>query len=129
QREMEVPFTSVDRESGRPEPGLLNVTLAARGRQVFFSPDAQQVGRALDAVSRRYPSMADTLPREGVTLATIAPGRLATLGRQEALTMLPRPDEPVFREAAEQRLLPKLDRLARYPSYRLTLTAAQGASR
>ena len=103
-REVNIPYSAVDRESARPVPATLTVTLAAQGRQVFFSPDEAQVSRALDTVAKRYPSMADTLPRESVSLATIRPSALASLGRREALTMLPRADEPVFRTAAEQHL-------------------------
>ena len=121
QRDIQVPFASLDAESGRPVAGPLRVTLASKGRYVFFSPDGAHVARALDTVRQRYPSMADLLPREGVTLAFVAPRALAALGRSEALVMLPPPDEPVFRAAAERHLLPRLERMSRYPSYRLAL--------
>ncbi len=129
QREMEVPFSTVDRETGRPEPGDLTITLAVKGRQIFFSPSADHVSRALDTVAKRYPSMADTLPIGNVSLAVFSPAGLASLGRRESLAMLPRMDEPVFRVAAEERLLPRLDRIARYPSYRLALPTPTASGR
>ena len=129
QRALEVPYSAVDDTTGRPEPGTLTVTLGAKGRHIFFSPDADQVTRALATVAKRYPSMADVLPRDGTTLGVIAPKALASLARAEALVMLPPPDEPVFRAAAERHLLPRLDRMATYPAYRLTLPAKTGSGR
>jgi len=96
---------------------------------LFRSPDATQVTRALATVAKRYPSMADVLPREGTTLGVIVPKSLSSLARAEALVMLPPPDEPVFRAAAERHLLPRLDRVATYPAYRLALPAQAGTGR
>ncbi len=121
QRELEVPYSAVDEATGRPEPGNLTITLGIKGRRIFFSPDADQVTRALATAAKRYPSMADVLPRDGTTLGVIVPKTLASLARKEALVMLPAPDEPVFRAAAERHLMPRLDRLATYPAYRLTV--------
>jgi uncharacterized protein YfaA (DUF2138 family) len=130
QRELEVPYSAVDEATGRPEPGTLTITLGVKGRHIFFSPDADQVTRAFATVARRYPSMADVLPRDsGATLSVIAPKALASLARAEALVMLPPPDEPVFRAAAERHLLPRLDRMARHPAYRLTLPAPADTTR
>jgi uncharacterized protein YfaA (DUF2138 family) len=123
-----VPYSSVDRETGRPAPGSLTITLGAKGRHIFFSPDAEQVTRALATVAKRYPSMADVLPADGTTLGIIAPKTLATLARAEAQVMLPPADEPVFRAAAERHLWPRLDRMATYPAYRLTLPAQTGTT-
>ncbi len=122
QRELEVPYAAIDAD-GRPEPGPLKVTFACKGRYVFFSPDAEQVERALATVGKRYPSLGDTLPAEGITLGFLNPKALAEIGRKEALVMLPRADEPVLRVAAESKLLPRLEALAQYPAYRLTLAA------
>jgi len=129
QRDLEVPYSSIDDKTGRPEPGTLKITLGAKGRYIFFSPDATQVTRALATVAKRYPSMADVLPREGTTLGVIVPKSLSSLARAEALVMLPPPDEPVFRAAAERHLLPRLDRVATYPGYRLALPAQAGTGR
>jgi uncharacterized protein YfaA (DUF2138 family) len=130
QRELEVPYSAVDETTGRPEPGTLTITLGAKGRHIFFSPDADQVTRAFATVARQYPSMNDVIPRDsGATLSVIAPKALASLARAEALVMLPPPDEPLFRAAAERHLLPRLDRMAKYPAYRLTLPAQADTQR
>jgi uncharacterized protein YfaA (DUF2138 family) len=128
QRQLEVPYSALD-ESKRPTPGPLTITLGAKDRHIFFSPDATQVTRALATVAKRYPSMADLLPPDSATLAVVAPRPLASLARQEALVMLPPPDEPVFRAAAEQHLLPRLERMARYPAYRLALPPQPSSGR
>jgi uncharacterized protein YfaA (DUF2138 family) len=124
-RELEVPFAAAG-DPAPPEPGPLTITLAVAGRHVFFSPDAERVAQALDTVAHRYPALADTLPAEGVTLGLLVPRALSALSRKEALVMLPRADEPVFRTAAERHLLPRLSTVERYPAYRLTLAAAPG---
>jgi uncharacterized protein YfaA (DUF2138 family) len=129
QRDLEVPFSTVDGASGRPQPRTLRVTLAVKGTQVFFSPDGDLVGRAIDTAARRFPSMGDTLPRDGISLMTLAPRALATLGRREAMLMLPASDEPDLRAAAEQQLLPRFDRISAFPPYRLTLAPNSAGGR
>ena len=125
-REVEVPFATLSSE-GEPQPGSMSVTLAWKGKHVFFSPDGKRVEQALATVAKRYPSLADSLPAEAVTLGVVSPKALADLGKVEALVMLPREHEPVFRDAAERLLLPRLEALGRHPSYRLTLPAAASA--
>lgn len=120
QRKLQVPFAALDGE-GEPEPGPLEVTLAVKGRYVFFSPDAARVDQALATLAKRYPSLADTLSTDAVTLGLLSPKGLAELGRAEALAMLPRGSEPVFRGAAERLLLPRLEAMGQYPPYRLAL--------
>jgi uncharacterized protein YfaA (DUF2138 family) len=105
----------------------MTVTLAVSGRTVVFSPDGDRVRAALDTIARRYPSVADTLPAGTTAVGVIGPAGLAELGRREALVMLPRADEPVFRTAAERHLLPRLEALGRHPAYRLVAAATPGA--
>ncbi len=124
QRTVQAPFAAVGSE-GAPAPGPLTVTLAGKGRHLFFSPDAKRVEQALLTLAKRYPSVADTLPPEAVTLGILSPSGLARLGKDEALLMLPRGEEPVFRGAAERLLLPRLETVARYPPYRLALAGAE----
>lgn len=125
QRRLEVPFAALDGE-GEPLPGPFEVTLAVKGRYVFFSPDGARVDQALATLAKRYPSLADTLTPDAVTLGVLSPKGLAELGRAEALAMLPRGGEPVFRGAAERLLLPRLEAVSQYPPYRLAL--AKGAA-
>jgi uncharacterized protein YfaA (DUF2138 family) len=123
QRTLLVPFAAVS-AAGAPRPGPLTVSLARRGRTVFFSPASEQVERALATQEKRYPALAETLPADGVTLAVLSPPALARLLRGEALVMLPRDAEPYLRDAADRLLLPRLDALARQPRCRLTLAVA-----
>jgi len=123
-REVTVPFAVANAE-GEPEPGPLDVTLARRGHFVLFSPDGRLVERALATLRRRYPSVADTLPEGGTTLAVLAPARLADMAKRDALLMLPRGQEPLFRNAAETLLLPRLTAVGRYPARRLVLAGAE----
>ena len=123
QRRISVPYAGISAE-GEPELGPLDVALARSGRFVLFSPDGQLVKRALATLDKRYPSVADTLPGDGVTLAVLTPARLAELAKRDALLMLPRGSEPLFRGAAERLLLPRLATMARYPARRLVLADA-----
>jgi uncharacterized protein YfaA (DUF2138 family) len=122
----EVPFASAN-DDGEPEPGSFDVTLAWKGRYLFFSPDAHRVEQALATVAKRYPSVADSLPAEAITLGVLSPKGLAQLGKAEAMVMLPRGQEPIFRDAAERLLWPRLEALGRHPAYRLALPAAAAA--
>jgi uncharacterized protein YfaA (DUF2138 family) len=121
QRRVEVPYARIDSD-GRAAPGPLNVTLASKGRYVFFSPDANLVQQALATAEKRYPSLGEGLAGPSPTLAVLAPKALGEIGAKEALVMLPSADEPVFRAAAERHLLPRLTAIAKYPAYRLALT-------
>ncbi len=123
QRTLDVPFARLDAD-GQPEPGPLTVTLARQGRHLFFSPDGARVDQALAALSKRYPSLADSLPASGTTLGVLAPRALSQLAESEALVMLPRGAEPIFRGAAERLLLPRLAAVGLYPPYRLALDEA-----
>jgi uncharacterized protein YfaA (DUF2138 family) len=123
----DVPFAALNDE-GEPVPGDFEVTLGWRGRYVFFSPDGRRVEQALATAAKRYPSVADTLPAEAVTLGVLSPPALARLGKEEAAVMLPRGQEPVFRDAAERLLWPRLEALGRHPAYRLVLPAAAARS-
>jgi len=68
--------------------------------------------------------VADSLPAEAITLGVVSPKGLAQLGKAEAMVMLPRGQEPIFRDAAERLLWPRLEALGRHPAYRLALPAA-----
>lgn len=103
--------------------GFFNVTLARHGDMLMFSLDDQLVKQAVATLDKRYPPLLDTLPQEVSVPAYLAPEKLAPLLRQEAMQSLPQSLEPVFRNAAETHLLPKLDALAGYGKYALTLPA------
>ncbi len=99
------------------ESGPYRPTIARQGRWVTFSPDDTLVGQALDAQARRYPSVSEGWPEGPATLAVLAPAQIADLARREAFAVL-EPGQGVFRQAAEQRLVPRLDALRKLPGVR-----------
>jgi uncharacterized protein YfaA (DUF2138 family) len=56
---------------------------------------------------------------DGSALAFIDPEALAGLLRKETFAALPRNEEPIFRNAADAWLAPRLEALARYPAQRV----------
>ena len=100
---------------------FFQVSLARHRHAVAFSPDDRLVGEALAVANRQYPSLADVLPDEATVLAVLVPRSLGTLAEAEAFASLPAGQEPVFRNAASTRLVPRLATLKRYPAYALVL--------
>lgn len=96
-------------------------TLARQGRYLVFSPDDKLVEQALAALNRRYPNMGDVLPGQAVTLGVIVPKMVSEMAAAEAFEVLPADQEAIFRNAAEQHLLPRLAAMKKYPAYSLTL--------
>ena len=90
------------------------LTLARAGSWVSFSPDDKLVELALSAQQRRYPSLGDTLPAGAATLTVVAPRQVADLVQREAFAVLPAQQE-LFRQAATEHLVPRLDALRRWP--------------
>lgn len=103
--------------------GFFNVTLARAGDTLMFSLDDTLVDQAFATHEKRYPPLMDALPKDASVPVYIAPEKLAPLFRAEALHSLPREVEPVFRNAAETHLWPKLDKLAGYGKVAVTLPA------
>lgn len=96
-------------------------TLALKGRVLVFSPDDQLVSQTLAALDKRFPNMADTLPKQAVTLGIIVPKKLSEMASQEVFEVLPAQDEEIFSNAAQKHLLPRLAAMKKYPPYRLAL--------
>jgi uncharacterized protein YfaA (DUF2138 family) len=90
---------------------------------VAFSPDDRLIADALAVAGRTYPALADVLPADGTVLAVLVPRALGTLAEAEAFASLPAGQEPVFRNAASTRLVPRLAALRTYPAYALVLPA------
>ncbi len=111
---------------GQGEQSSYRPTLARQGRWISFSPDDALVDLALDAQGRRFPSVADALPAGSPTLAVIAPRQVADLVQREAMAVLP-PEQELFRQAAEQHLMPRLAALRKVPSARAVTTRAPDA--
>ncbi|PTQ67982.1 DUF2138 domain-containing protein [Pseudomonas sp. GV071] len=103
--------------------GFFRISLVRHGSTLLFSLDDTLVNKGLDALDKRFPPLADVLPKDAVVPAYLAPNTLSTLFEQETLDALPSDMEPVFRNAAQTLLLPKLKALAGHNSYALTLPA------
>lgn len=99
------------------EPAPYRPTIARQGRWVTFSPDDALVNQALDAQARRYPGVSEGWPDGPATLAVLAPPQLAELARREAFAVL-EPGQELFRQAAERRLVPRLEALRKLPGVR-----------
>ena len=102
-------------------------TLAREGQWIVYSPDDALVGLTLDALAKRYPSLEDTLPATGATLAVLAPKQLADLAQQEAFRVL-EPEQEALYQAARGRLLPRLAALSKLPTARAVANGAPDAN-
>ncbi|WP_316682376.1 DUF2138 domain-containing protein [Ralstonia flaminis] len=107
------------------------VTLAIAGDVVVFSPDARLVDDALAVLAKRFPAVADSLPRDKTEriVLTMTPASLAPLVRREAGAALPADQEAVFLNAAQTHLFPKLKALSRYAPVSLALDGGVPSSR
>lgn len=101
--------------------GFFRVTLARAGSTLLFSLDDRLIDKALDTVARRYPPLGETLPGDALVPIFLAPEDLARVFEQETLESLPANLEPVFRNAAQAHLLPKLHALAGHGRFVMTL--------
>ncbi|MGB4072273.1 DUF2138 domain-containing protein [Pseudomonas sp.] len=108
--------------------GFFRVSLARHGSTLLFSLDDRLVSKALDTLDKRFPPLAEVLPKDALVPAYLAPQTLATLFERETLESLPEDMEPVFRNAAQSNLLPKLRALSTHGKYALTLPADSEAS-
>lgn len=101
--------------------GFFRVSLARQGQTLLFSLDDRLVNKALDTLNKRFPPLAEVLPADGMVPGYLAPEGLSRLLEQETLDSLPANYEPVFRNAADTHLLPKLRALGGYGQFALTL--------
>jgi len=115
------PAATLDTPDALTASHYFRVTLARHGDTLLFSLDDRLVDSALATLDRRFPPLADQLPRNGHVPAYLAPASLAQLLESEVMTSLPADIEPVFRNAAERSLLPKLRALGSHRQYALSL--------
>lgn len=105
------------------------VALARRDDVLLFSLDDALVDQALATLDQHFPPLAEQLPRTGAVPIYLAADSLATLLETESLQSLPADMEPLFRNAAQAHLLPKLHALGQYQRYALTLPADAKATK
>lgn len=100
---------------------FMKVSLARHGSTLLFSLDDKLVDKALGTLDKRFPPMADVLPKDVLMPIYFGPDSMAQLMQQETLDSLPQDMEPVFYNAAQTYLIPKLRTLGGYGKYALTL--------
>ncbi|MBW7984894.1 DUF2138 domain-containing protein [Enterobacillus tribolii] len=106
---------------------FFRVTLAREGQTLLFSLDDRLVEKARQTLGGNFPPMAEVLPANAVVPLYLAPEGLSGLFRHEAFDSLPKDVEPIFYNAAQTLLVPKLEALAGHGSYALTLPADTSA--
>lgn len=120
--------------SAHPQPESLSneawfrVALARHGRLLLFSLDDALVEQALATLDQRFPPLSETLPPDREIPLYIAADSLASLIEKETLRSLPADLEPLFRNAAENHLLPKLRALGQHQRFALSLPRAPSVS-
>ncbi|EJM74632.1 DUF2138 domain-containing protein [Pseudomonas sp. GM55] len=100
---------------------FMKVSLARHGSTLLFSLDDKLVDKALGTLDKRFPPMADVVPKDLLMPVYFGPDSMAQLMQQETLDSLPQDMEPVFYNAAQTWLIPKLRKLGGYGKYALTL--------
>lgn len=117
------PYKAKDAENPEAITGkaFMNVSLARHGSTLLFSLDDKLVDKALGTLDKRFPPMADVVPKDLLMPVYFGPESMAQLMQQETLDSLPQDMEPVFYNAAQTYLIPKLRKLGGYGKYALTL--------
>ena len=117
------PYAAKDAENPDAISGkaFMKVSLARHGSTLLFSLDDKLVDKALGTLDKRFPPMADVLPKDVLMPIYFGPDSMAQLMQQETLDSLPQDMEPVFYNAAKTYLIPKLRTLGGYGKYALTL--------
>ncbi|VVM79151.1 hypothetical protein PS662_02225 [Pseudomonas fluorescens] len=117
------PYKAKDAENPDAISGkaFMKVSLARHGSTLLFSLDDKLVDKALGTLDKRFPPMADVVPKDLLMPVYFGPDSMAQLMQQETLDSLPQDMEPVFYNAAQTYLIPKLRTLGGYGKYALTL--------
>ncbi|MDB5997178.1 MAG: hypothetical protein JWP42_4314 [Pseudomonas sp.] len=117
------PYNAKDAEDPDAISGkaFMKVSLARHGSTLLFSLDDKLVDKALGTLDKRFPPMADVVPKDLLMPVYFGPDAMAQLMQQETLDSLPQDMEPVFYNAAQTYLIPKLRKLGGYGKYALTL--------
>ncbi|WP_137804408.1 DUF2138 domain-containing protein [Pseudomonas sp. G(2018)] len=117
------PYAAKDAEQPDAISGkaFMRVSLARHGSTLLFSLDDKLVDKALGTLDKRFPPMADVVPKDLLIPVYFGPDSMAQLMQQETLDSLPQDMEPVFYNAAQTYLIPKLRTLGGYGKYALTL--------
>ena len=117
------PYKATEAESPDAISGkaFMKVSLARHGSTLLFSLDDKLVDKALGTLDKRFPPMAEVVPNDRLIPIYFGPDSMAQLMRKETFDSLPQDMEPVFYNAAQAFLVPKLRKLSGYGKYALTL--------
>ncbi len=117
------PADLADEPDALASRGFFRIGLARHGATLLFSLDDRLLEKGLQTLDKRFPPLADVLPANALVPAYLAPDSMAALLERETLESLPEDIEPVFRNAAQANLLPKLRALSGHGKYALSLPA------
>jgi uncharacterized protein YfaA (DUF2138 family) len=136
QRNVSARYGSASAEEGKLTDQLSSdkyfpVTLALSHGYAVFSPDGSLVDDASSVLDKRWPAVADSMGNDSHqhVVAQLTPASVAKLIEQESFDSLPQEQEPLFRNAATQYLIPKLHALAEFPALTLRLPESLPARR
>ncbi|WP_226504008.1 DUF2138 domain-containing protein [Pseudomonas sp. MWU16-30317] len=117
------PYAAKDAEKPDAISGkaFMKVSLARHGSTLLFSLDDKLLDKALGTLNKTFPPMTDVLPKDLLMPFYFGPDAMAQLMQKETLDSLPQDMEPVFYNAAQTMLIPKLRTLGGYGKYALTL--------
>ncbi len=117
------PYAAKDAENPDAISGkaFMKVSMARHGSTLLLSLDDTLVNKALGTLTKNFPPMADVLPKDLLMPFYFGPDAMAQLMQKETLDSLPQDMEPVFYNAAQTLLIPKLRTLGGYGKYALTL--------
>ncbi|WP_425508295.1 DUF2138 family protein [Tahibacter amnicola] len=100
----------------------LTPQLSLHGDWLLFSPDQALVQNALAVQEKRRPAIADTLPKDHrYTAAVITPQTLTALLGEQVQGDLPAESEPLFQNAAQRLLLPRLEAVGQFAPVAVSL--------
>jgi uncharacterized protein YfaA (DUF2138 family) len=111
----------VEPPAGLSASSFFRVSFARHGNTLLFSLDDRLLQHALDTLDKNYPALSEKMPAGSVAPVFLSPGKLAPLLELESMDSLPADQEAIFRNAAENNLLPKIRALQAYPDYLLVL--------
>lgn len=107
---------------------FIRVSAALRDDTLLFSADDRLVENSLSVMDKKYPAVADSLPRKGSKPGLILfPEKIAELIKQAALQSLPAEQESVFRESVSRRLFPALEKIKEFPACAVPLPSFEEA--
>lgn len=126
QREVSSRYGSYNAQESEHTDQLMSakffrVSLALQDNTLLFSLDDKLVEKGLRTLNKTYPAISDVLPDNSLAALYLAPERLAPLLKKEVFDSVPNNLEPIFYNAAQTSLLPKLEALSSHKNYVLAL--------